>query len=568
MLRAASLICLLAALLPGPARADTDLCTEEVAGAGLQVAVDLTRRLARPLGLAAPAWVRVAPVPDLAAGVTFGPVIRLRPAPVPILLATLLHETGHLGPRRSRDVEEAIGDLTRRALLAAMLDEEPGRAVQLLAVLVPPSLGQDDFNGLPAPDTLPVHDAALYRHAYLLAAALWDRAGPPPAGKSHAVADRLARAAVLGRTLHSSQVRDLLPRSAQALRELQARFAAGHILPLLRQALPLAGRRDPQVRLLLSAVEDADDTAGWLAWAQQALTGDDADRILAHEVLGRRLPGFQGELMFLDAWVDRARRESAVLSLQRARVRRGTALGLAGRPEAAANELAEVLLASPAPFLAMEAAVGLARFRALPADDLRRLLDLAPSLSACGAAGTAFKALALKEAGFSRVALDLFSHGHLPAPAWAWTAAWAEALAAAGNRAGAVALMRRQAESWRRRLHEKVPAAAALMAAVSLEEAGDGRSAWDAARALERAGGWPDGMLAEAGRRWQDSGHERKALRAWRRLLRRVPQSDQAPAARVVLAGTDQPVESLSVSGPVPDGRVMKQVPPMSRAEM
>jgi len=95
--------------------------------------------------------------------------------------------------------------------------------------------------------------------------------------------------------------------------------------------------------------------------------------------------------------------------------------------------------------------------------------------------------------------------------------------------------MRQRSDFWGRDLQEEAPAAAALMAAVILEETGDGKLAWEAAAALERAGGWPDGMLAEAGRRWQESGQRRKARRAWRRILRRVPQSDQAPAARQAL---------------------------------
>jgi hypothetical protein len=532
---AVALVCITLLLLPGPAVADSDLCEQVVAGSEHQQAMDLAGRLARQLDLTPPNWVELAPVPDLSAGVTYGPVIRLRPAPEPILLATLLHETGHLGPRRSRDVEEAIADLTRRALLGALLAEEPGLAVPLLPLLVPPVVTQDDIAGPAEPASRPVHDARLYQRAHVLAAALWEHAGAGTADLKLDVPDRLARAAVLGRTLSSSQVRDLVPHDRVAFVNLMDRFAAGHILPLLQQALPVSGRRSHQVQLLQTALNAAPENSGWLPWARQALDQDDADRILAHDVLGLRFPGAGGELAFLDEWVAQARSAGTDLSLQRARVRRGMALGMAGRHEAAADELMDVLLEGKAPFLAMEAAVGLVRYRPMAAGEMAALLDMAPSLSSCGAAGTAFKALTLREAGFVPASLPLFVHGDLPGIAWAWHAAWAEALAAVGNRSGAADLLRRNAALWRRLPSGRIPAAAALMAAVTILAEGDGRTAWDAAMALEKIGAWEDGMLAEAGRRWQASGQERKSRRAWKRLLQRVPRSDLAPEAREAL---------------------------------
>jgi len=558
-------------LLPGWAVAQDDPCEEVVQGSGLQAATELTGRLARQLDLPPPAWVELAPVPDLAAGVTYGPVIRLRPAPEPILLATLLHETGHLGPRRSRDVEEAIADLTRRALLALMLTEEPGKALPLLPVLVPPLLSEQDLAHPQATTTPLIQHAGLYRHAYILAASLWDHAGPGlPDGEADPAA-RLARAAALGRTLTSVEIRELLPRDGEGLTDLLDRFSQGHVLPLLDQALPFAGERTAQIHLLQAALNLSHDPSAWLQWARAALAMDDADRILAHEVLARRLPGAEGELLFLGQWVIQARSAGADLSLQRARVRRGTALGLAGREKAGSDELMEVLLGGEEPFAAMEAAAGLAMLTPLSAGDLEGLLDMAPSLAACGPAGTAFKALTLREAGYISGSLALFIHGHLPAPGWAWHAAWAEALAAGGDQGGAVELLRSRAKTWRRQPGGDVPAAAALMAAVTIEGPGDGRAAWEAAMALRKVGGWSDDMLAAAARRWQETGRKRRSRRAWKKLLRQVPHSDLAAAARAALGealdGRDQSPGSVSVSGPEPSGRVMKQAPPRSRAE-
>ena len=53
-----------------------------------------------------------------------------------------------------------------------------------------------------------------------------------------------------------------------------------------------------------------------------------------------------------------------------------------------------------------------------------------------------------------------------------------------------------------------------------------------------------DDMLAAAARRWQETGRTRKSRRAWKKLLREVPHSDLAPAARAALDG--RPVADIA----------------------
>ncbi|MCZ6747204.1 MAG: hypothetical protein O7C74_08335 [Acidobacteria bacterium] len=498
-----------------------------------------TRALAGALDLPAPRWAEVAPVPDSAAGVAFGPVVRLRPAPEPILLATYLHEAGHHGPPRARPVEEAVAELTRRALVAELLAREPHRALPLLAILVPlpPELAAEgEFP--PSHGTAAARDLPLYREASLLAAALWEAVPRPgDSGEPGSQALRLARAARLGRTLSSSEILAMAPAGVEGRRAVLRRFSAGHVLPLLQAALPLAGPDSHDLELLLAA-SSGDGTQGpWLSWARTALSGDDARRILAHDVLALRAPGDEGELSFLDGWVRIADSREDPLSRERALVRRGTLYGQMGRTEAAIADLMAVLLQGRNLLPAAEAAVQLARSGNLTRESMSDLLDLAPALAACGATGTAVKALALREAGFLERALRLFPHGRLPSPDWAYSAAWAEALAATGRHEEAVALLRQRAADWRRLGNGRTPAAAALMAAVFIEREGEPRLAARAAREIERSDGSPDLLLAETARRWQRAGRIRKAEKAWRRLLRRVPTSDQAGAARRALAG-------------------------------
>ncbi len=498
-----------------------------------------TRALAGALDLQAPRWAEVVPVPDNAAGVAFGPVVRLRPAPEAVLLATFFHETGHLGASRARPVEEAIADLTRRALLAEFLAREPHLALPLLPILVPPPVG------LPAQAVVPsshggdpTRDLSLYGEASLLAVALWEAVPRPgDSGEPASQAQRLARAARLGRTLSSAEILAMAPDGVDGRREALGRFTRGHVLPLLRAALPDAGPKKSDLELLLGAMGGQEAPGLWLSWARTTLESDDAGRILAHDVLALRAPGHDGELSFLDDWVRMAGGRQDDLSRERALVRRGGLHARMGSHEAAAGDLMAVLLYGDNLLPAAEAAVQLARSGSLTRESMGDLLDFAPALAACGATGTAVKALALREAGFLRGALLLFPHGRLPSPDWAYSAAWAEALAATGRHEEAAALLRRRAADWRRLSGGRTAAAAALMAAVFIEKDGEPSTAERAAREVARAGGSPDLLLAEAARRWQGAGQVRKAKKAWRRLLRQVPDSERADAARRALAG-------------------------------
>lgn len=520
------------AVPPGPCQGGLD-------PAGLGEVQARTRALARGLGLPVPPWVEIAPVPDSAAGVAFGPVIRLRPAPEPILLATLFHEAGHFGPGRARPVEEAVADLTRRALVAELLAREPRLALPLLAILIPPVAGLSAGDRVPSSrGTPPARDLPLYREASLLAVALWE-AVPLPGDRSEpgSQALRLARAARLGRTLPSAEILAMAPPGVDGQREAMQRFSTGHVLPLLRAALPLAGRHAHRLERLLDAVDHPGMESSWLAWARTTLAEDDTQRILAHDVLALRVPGEAGELPYLDDWIGIADSREDRLSRERALVRRGSLYARMGRTEAAAGDLMAVLLEGQDLSLVAEAAVQLARSGHLTRKSMSDLLDFAPALAACGATGTAVKALALREAGFHEEALLIFPHGGLPSPDWAYSAAWAETLAATGRHAEAAALLRQRAASWRRLQGGRPPAAAALMAAVFIERGGEPGLAERAAREIARIDGSPDLLLAEAARRWQRDGSIRRARRAWRRLLRRVPESDQAGAARRALAG-------------------------------
>ena len=490
-----------------------------------------TRELAGALGLPSPRWAEVAPVPDGAAGVAFGPVVRLRPAPEAVLLATFFHEVGHLGLPRARPVDEAVADLTRRALIAELLAREPRRAVPLLAILVPPPVQLKTADAA-------ARDLPLYQEAALLAAALWEAV--PRNGESSkpgSQAMRLAQAAKLGRSLPSAETLAMAPAGLDGRREALERFTAGHVLPLLRAALPVAGESTHELELLLAAAGGQGTPAAWLSWGAAALAGDDARRIMAHDVLALRVPGDDGELSFLDSWVTLAGDRKDALSRERALVRRGTLRAQMGRTEAAAADLMAVLLHGRNFFPAAEAAGQMARSGHLTHASMRDLLDMAPALGGCGATGTAVKALALREAGFLAPALLLFPHGRLPSPDWAYSAAWAEALASAGRHAEAAALLRQRAKDWRRLRNSRAPAAAALMAAVFIEKDGEPRLAEKAASEVARQRGSPDLLLAEGARRWRRAGRIRQERKAWRRLLHRFPTSDQAEAARRALAG-------------------------------
>ncbi len=515
----------------------------EAARRELPAMVARARALARSLGLPAPAAVEIAPVPDASAGMTFSGVIRLQPAPPATVLATLLHEAGHLGPARSRVVEEAVAELTRRALLDALLHESPAAAAPLVPVLVA-GMGSGGIHGGGNGPLSP----ALYRRAAdlslaLLASAREGDAGAPPGTP---VAERHAVAARRGRELPSERSESLLPvagtgdsSSHAARRDFLALEVAGRLrwVAARPEIDPGDRRRSLALAAALEAVDDAGRSAGLRRYAEAALAGADDHRLVAHGVLAELAPAGAGEIPFLEAWMEAAERAGDELSGARARLRLGGARAVSGRRTQAAADLDAVVLRSPDAFTAAAAAVGLAQMLDLSGGDLERLLDLAPSLEACGGAAEPLRAHALALAGFPERSLAPFARaaGTPPVP-WSVALGWAEALAASGRPGAAGALLRRQAGGWEAARAPRGLAGAALLAGVFLDPGAPGDQALDAAMALEEEGGWADAALAEAARRLGAAGREVEAASAWARLLARYPASDHAAAAREALA--------------------------------
>jgi len=502
-----------------------------------------TRRLAGRLGLPAPRTVEVAPVPDQSAGMTFAGIIRLQPAPPTVLHATLLHETGHLGPFRQREVEEAIADLTRRALLSALAKDSPQAAAPLLPALVsglyagatpvPPSRGNAPLS------------PAVYREASRLALALLVEVGLSDAARPRTAREAVpyADAARLGRTLTSTQVRRL---AEDHLAEPAAAAAAGAALRLdvvarLREAAATGAVNPAHRRLcrhLALALEAAGDTrtgeSPLRGYLDTALELSDGDRIMAHGVVVELASSPEVPLAYLTRWLERAEGLPDPRSACIARSRRAMARLQDADRAGARADLARVAFECPDPVLAAAALVEWSFLEHLAPDDVERLLDLSPTLSRCGAgAGAeAMRAHTLALAGAAAEALPHFARAAAVTPGWSLTVGWAEAMAAAGRRSSAAALFRREARTWQLQAGGEELGGAALLAATLIDPGGGPEDPLAAADLLLAGGGWPDQALAEAAARLSALGREREALLAWRRLLDTVPLSDLAPLAR------------------------------------
>jgi hypothetical protein len=469
---------------------------------------------------------------------TFAGIIRLQPAPPTVLHATLLHETGHLGPFRQREVEEAIADLTRRALLSALVKDSPRAAAPLL-----PSLVVGLFAGatpvLPSTGNEPL-SPAVYREASRLALALLVEVGlSDPGTESEAVP--YADAARLGRTLTSTQVRRL---AEDHVAKPAAAAAAGaalrrDVVARLREAAAAGSVNSDHRRLcrhLALALEATGDTRTdeppLRAYLDTALELSDGDRILAHGVIVELASSPEAPLAYLTRWLERAEGLPEPPSACVARSRRAMARLQDGDRAGARADLARVAVECEDPVLAAAAVVEWSLLERLSPDDVRRLLDLSPTLSRCGAAAEAMRAHALALAGAAEEALPHFARAAAVAPGWSLTVGWAEAMAAAGRRSSAAALFRQEARTWRRQAGGEGLGGAALLAAMFIDPGAGPEDPLAAADLLLAGGGWPDQALAEAAGRLSALGREREALLAWQRLLDTVPVSDLAPLAR------------------------------------
>ena len=212
--------------------------------------VALVRLLCADLGLPPPGPIEVVPTPDDTAGVTFAAMIRLQPEDLDMRTATLLHEVGHLGTPRGREVEEAIADLTRRALLLRWLEIDPATAAPLVPWLLQ-GLGAGATRADSRPDREP---AALYARATRVALALL-RATPGDSRSPGASARRYAAAARTGRALTTVEVGALVDRLLRPEDVGAARAAelTGPVLAALRTSAGAPGLR-PEVLVLLQAL--------------------------------------------------------------------------------------------------------------------------------------------------------------------------------------------------------------------------------------------------------------------------------------------------------------------------
>jgi hypothetical protein len=215
-----------------------------------------------------------------------------------------------------------------------------------------------------------------------------------------------------------------------------------------------------------------------------------------------------------------------------ARSRRALALLDSGDQAGARDDLARMTLQCPEPVLAAAAVVEWARLERLAADEVARLLDLAPALSECGAGAEAIRAHALALAGASGAALPHYARAAATSRGWSLVVGWGEALAASGRSSAAAGLLRREARRWASEPGGTGLAGAALLAASFIDPDGGPEDPLAAAEFLLAGGAWPDQALAEAATRLAANEREREARRTWQRLIDTVPFSDLASRAR------------------------------------
>ncbi|MFQ5768348.1 MAG: hypothetical protein ACE5ID_10250, partial [Acidobacteriota bacterium] len=469
-------------------------------------------------------------VPDRSAGVTFAAAIRLQPAPYARLLSTLFHEMGHLGPLRSRAVEEAMADLTRRALLELFSAMEPGWGPSLLPALItgmgPGSaavpLAKADRNPL-SPSIY--HEAARMALAFIL---LTDDEGQTSRASS---AERYATAARKIRSLPTSEILRRVERRLPSDRFQPAawRYLRQTVAPRLRQAVAESGHILPG--LLAAALEEETPGVALRTYLAEALAGSETDRRNAHEVLLELAPA--AERWFLDAWVKQSQEMAQASSASVALTRRGGLLARLGLRNDSRVDLQRAFRETVDPFQSAVAIVALARLDALGPREVMALMDFSPALAACGPQSSLLRGHVLARTGHGRAALREFSRSRA-LPGWTGAMAWARLLASMGRGASAAALLRRQAHRFRMDQGLKMLPGTLLLAGALLAEEGQVGDLKRAAHLLVDGPG-ADRALAEAARRLEQAGHPLQAGALWNRLLKITGTGDLAVEARQAL---------------------------------